>query len=182
MGCSNPHPHGQVWSLSDVPTLPAKELSSLKQYSRAEHPASAAPCGPGGRPCLLCEYAHYESTVDAGAGRVVVRNDHWLALVPWWAIWPFEIMLLPYKRHIPSIATLTEEEKIAFADILGRITRRYDNLFKCSFAYSMGIHQRPLPPPTNSSSEQEDADLAHLHLHFNPPLLRSASVRKFLVG
>jgi UDPglucose--hexose-1-phosphate uridylyltransferase len=92
MGCSNPHPHGQVWSLSAVPTLPAMELAKMAEYARGEHAPSDAPRGPGGRPCLLCEYAHFEAGVPEETGRVVVRNAHWLALVPWWATWPFEVM------------------------------------------------------------------------------------------
>ena len=91
--------------------------------------------------------------------------------------------MLPYKRHVPSIVHLTPEEKTSFADILSQVTIRYDNLFSCSFAYSMGIHQRPTPPNSDALSEDQDEEnLAHLHLHFAPPLLRSASVRKFLVG
>ena len=89
--------------------------------------------------------------------------------------------MLPYKRHIPSILELTSEEKTAWADYLSAVTKRYDNLFQCSFAYSMGIHQRPLPLKPGQSADS-DADVAHLHLHFAPPLLRSASIRKFLVG
>lgn len=99
MGCSNPHPHGQVWSLSVIPSLPATELASLKKYSEST-PPSDAPKGPLGRPCLLCDYIHFEVSVAHGEGRVVVQNDHWVALVPWWAIWPFEIMRkqdTPYK-------------------------------------------------------------------------------------
>ncbi|KAI0340718.1 galactose-1-phosphate uridylyltransferase [Trametopsis cervina] len=180
MGCSNPHPHGQVWSLSVVPTLPATELRNLKSYSLSAASPSEAPTGPQGNPCLLCEYAHFETRVREDEGRVVYKNDHWVALVPWWAIWPFEILLLPHKRHISSILHLTSDEKLAFANALSIVTKRYDNLFRCSFAYSMGIHQRPLPSQ-NSSVDDED-DIAHLHLHFTPPLLRSASVRKFLVG
>ena len=91
MGCSNPHPHGQVWSLSAVPTLPATELANLKKYSQST-PPSDAPKGPLGRPCLLCDYVHFEVSVAREEGRVVLQNDHWVALVPWWAIWPFEIM------------------------------------------------------------------------------------------
>ena len=91
MGCSNPHPHGQVWSLSAVPSLPATELDSLKKYSNATQP-SDAPRGPLGRSCLLCDYVHFEASVASDQGRVVLKNDHWIALVPWWAIWPFEIM------------------------------------------------------------------------------------------
>ena len=91
MGCSNPHPHGQVWSLSAVPSLPATELSNLKKYSLST-PPSDAPRGPLNRACLLCDYVHFEVTVARNEGRVVLQNDHWVALVPWWAIWPFEIM------------------------------------------------------------------------------------------
>ncbi|KAI0928178.1 hypothetical protein AcW1_005504 [Taiwanofungus camphoratus] len=182
MGCSNPHPHGQVWSLSAVPSLPATELANLKRYSMSNVPSSRAPRGPKDRPCMLCEYAHFEVGVDHEVGRVVVKNEHWVALVPWWAIWPFEILLLPYSRHIPSIAHLTAAEKASFAEILSRVTKRYDNLFSCSFAYSMGIHQRPTPRKTGDTATDDDDDVAHLHLHFAPPLLRSASVRKFLVG
>jgi UDPglucose--hexose-1-phosphate uridylyltransferase len=90
-------------------------------------------------------------------------------------------LVLPYKRHISSIQNLTSEEKSAFADALSRITKKYDNLFSCSFAYSMGIHQRPTPSEDPGNADDED-NLAHLHLHFTPPLLRSATVKKFLVG
>jgi len=184
MGCSNPHPHGQAWSLSVVPTLPAQELRSLKQYALTASTSSDAPRGPKGRPCLLCDYAQAELKEPGDNGRIVVINDHWMAVVPWWATWPFEILLLPYRRHIDSISALDQEEKASFADILSRVTRRYDNLFSCSFAYSMGIHQRPVPVRETGDSNADDGDnsFAHLHLHFDPPLLRSASVRKFLVG
>lgn len=93
--------------------------------------------------------------------------------------------MLPYKRHVPSILHLTPEERVSFAEILSKVTKRYDNLFDCSFAYSMGIHQRPVPRQTSDADVQEDEDeenVAHLHLHFAPPLLRSANVKKFLVG
>ncbi|KAG5341981.1 hypothetical protein C0989_006130 [Termitomyces sp. Mn162] len=192
MGCSNPHPHGQVWSLSEVPTLPGTELEFLRRYSISEAPTSNAPRGPKGmscftcsmsqlnldpgRPCLLCEYAYAEIALPIEGGRVVVKNDYWVALVPWWATWPFEILLLPYTRHIPSIAELSVEEQSSLAEILSKVTVRYDNLFSCSFAYSMGIHQRPTPV------SDDDENIAHLHVHFSPPLLRSASVKKFLVG
>nr|GAT58029.1 predicted protein [Mycena chlorophos] len=173
MGCSNPHPHGQVWSLSEVPSIPATELASLANYAETETAASDAPRGPGGKPCMLCEYAHVELNSAEEDGRVVVKNEHWIAVVPWWATWPFEILMLPYKRHISSINDLTSDEKTAWADILSKVTIRYDNLFSCLFAYSMGIHQSP--------TLGKDG-VAHLHLHFSPPLLRSATVRKFLVG
>ena len=91
MGCSNPHPHGQAWSLSEVPSLPATELGSLQKYA-ANTPPSNAPHGPLGRSCLLCDYVTFEVSVAQNEGRVVVQNDHWVALVPWWAIWPFEVM------------------------------------------------------------------------------------------
>jgi len=152
----------------------------MKQYAASNEPSPDAPKGPGGRPCLLCEYAHYEVGLAQKEGRVVYKNEHWVSLVPWWAVWPFEVLMLPYKRHIPSILELTAEEKSAWADCLSNITKRYDNLFQCSFAYSMGIHQRPLPLKPGQSANAED--VAHLHLHFAPPLLRSASIRKFLVG
>lgn len=94
-----------------------------------------------------------------------------------------ESLVLPHKRHVPSIADLSAAEKAAFADVISAVTKRYDNLFSCSFAYSTGIHQRPTPPKAGSVAVDEDEDhIAHLHLHFAPPLLRSASVRKFLVG
>ncbi|KAF8311298.1 putative GAL7-UDP-glucose--hexose-1-phosphate uridylyltransferase [Clavulina sp. PMI_390] len=186
MGCSNPHPHGQVWSLGEIPSIPATELRHLREYAAttAGRPSSA-PLTADGKPCLLCEYAHYEANLpeeEQANGRVVAKNEHWIALVPWWAVWPFETLVLPYKRHIPSLLELTPEESTAFANILSALTIRYDNLFSTSFAYSMGIHQRPVPKAEGSTAAEDDGDVAHLHLHFNPPLLRSASVRKFLVG
>jgi len=115
--------------------------------------------------------------------RIVVKNNFWVALVPWWAIWPFEILVIPYRRHIPSISELTAEEKLTLAQVLGKITKKYDNLFSCSFAYSMGIHQRPIPAAQSGILDEEEGwDVAHLHIHFAPPLLRSANIRKFLVG
>lgn len=92
MGCSNPHPHGQVWSLSAIPSLPTAELANLKLYATTSVPPSTAPKGPSGRPCMLCEYAHFEVGVAQEEGRVVYKNDYWLAIVPWWAVWPFEIL------------------------------------------------------------------------------------------
>ncbi|KAJ8503097.1 hypothetical protein ONZ45_g11165 [Pleurotus djamor] len=175
MGCSNPHPHGQVWSLSAVPSIPSKELTALRRYAESEEVKGDAPLGPNGRPCMLCDYAHVEVNMAGDSGRVVSKNDDWVALVPWWATWPFEILLLPFRRHIPSLLDLSVGEKESLAEMLSRITVKYDNLFSCSFAYSMGIHQRPVPG-------DEEGGVAHLHFHFTPPLLRSATVRKFLVG
>ncbi|KAF8582051.1 galactose-1-phosphate uridylyltransferase [Ramaria rubella] len=179
MGCSNPHPHGQVWSLSEIPSLPAKELASLLAYTGASQLPSDAPKDLQGRPHLLLEYTHFETQAPREEGRVVIQNDHWVALVPWWAIWPFETLLLPYKRQIPSLLELSAAEKSSLAEIISRLTKRYDNLFSTSFAYSMGIHQRPIPKVRD---EPDDSDVAQLHFHFYPPLLRNASVRKFLVG
>lgn len=197
MGCSNPHPHSQVWSTSILPTLPAKELSNLRNYALSSTATTNGPKGYQNKPCLLCEYVTYERTAKE---RIVVENDHFVALVPWWAYWPFEVLgkvvstepvsrthstapVLPYKRHIPSLTHFNPEETRAFADIISQMTIRYDNLFSCSFAYAMGIHQRSLPPKRVDGTLVEDQDdIAHFHVHFEPPLLRSATVRKFLAG
>ena len=97
MGCSNPHPHGQVWSLSEVPHIPKTELRMLEEYANSPQVESAAPRGPRGLPCMLCEYVHFELSVAEDEGRVVVKNDHWVALVPWWAVWPFETLGTVYS-------------------------------------------------------------------------------------
>jgi UDPglucose--hexose-1-phosphate uridylyltransferase len=158
MGCSNPHPHGQIWAQCSVPVIPGTEQAMQVEYRRAH--AS----------CLLCDYVTSER---AHGERVVCANDHFLAVVPFWAVWPFETLLLPL-RHCSSLLEFSDEEREALADLLRRICVRYDNLFNVSFPYSMGIHQSPtdgLPHPE-----------WHLHFHFYPPLLRSATVRKFMVG
>ncbi|GFZ45692.1 Gal-1-P uridylyltransferase [Saitozyma sp. JCM 24511] len=179
MGASAPHPHGQVWTLSYVPDEPATELYHLQKHADTIPPPTSTsvttphPTGPHGKPCLLCTYAAEEV---ARGDRVVEQVGGWVAVVPFWAVWPFEVLLLPYKRHIPSILQMTDEETKDLATILKRILVRYDNLFKCPFPYSMGLHQSPLPPLHPETS------IAHTHFHFYPPLLRSASVRKFLVG
>ncbi len=158
MGASNPHPHGQIWANATIPNEPAKEQASQKNY-REQHGT-----------CLLCDYVRLES---AHGERIVCQNGEFVALVPFWAVWPFETMLLP-KRHAASIDELTPAERDGLADILRRLTARYDNLFEVSFPYSMGFHQRP----TDGDPHPE----WHMHAHFFPPLLRSASVRKFQVG
>jgi len=158
MGCSNPHPHCQVWASSVVPDLPAKEGERQAAY-RAE---------TGG--CLLCDYLARE--IEAGE-RIVALNAHFAALVPFWAVWPFEMMVLP-RRHMGGIDEMDAVERDALADILKRTGTRYDNLFKTNFPYSMGFHQRPAGPG--------DRPEWHFHLHYYPPLLRSATVRKFMVG
>jgi UDPglucose--hexose-1-phosphate uridylyltransferase len=158
MGASNPHPHCQIWSNHAIPNEVAKEA------------ASQAAWRAGRGSCLLCEYARRE---QSSGERLVEANDDFLAVVPFWAVWPFEIMVLP-RRHVTSIDGLADAGRDALADILKRTTARYDRLFQVSFPYSMGFHQRP----TDGAAHEE----WHLHAHFYPPLLRSAKVRKFLVG
>lgn len=158
MGASNPHPHGQIWANASVPNEPAKEQSAFLGYQR-NHGA-----------CLLCQYLKIESEK---AERIVCENHSFLAIVPYWAVWPFETLVLG-KRHFASTGQLRDAERDALADILCRTTTRYDNLFKTSFPYSMGFH----PAPTDGQAHDE----WHFHAHFYPPLLRSSNVRKFLVG
>jgi UDPglucose--hexose-1-phosphate uridylyltransferase len=158
MGASNPHPHCQIWSSHALPNEVSKEQESLLAWREQRGT------------CLLCEYARLERSAGE---RVVEENQAFLTVVPFWAVWPFETMVLA-KRHLSSIEQLTGEERDGLADILKRTTARYDRLFSVPFPYSMGIHQRP----TDGAAHDEH----HLHLHFYPPLLRSATVRKFLVG
>jgi UDPglucose--hexose-1-phosphate uridylyltransferase len=158
MGASNPHPHCQIWSNYAIPNEVAKETAAQAEWRRSHGN------------CLLCEYARIEL---AAHERVVDENDYFLALVPFWAVWPFEIMVLP-KRHVTALDGLDGAERDALADILKRTTSRYDRLFQVPFPYSFGFHQRP----TDGAPHDE----WHLHAHFMPPLLRSATVRKFLVG
>jgi UDPglucose--hexose-1-phosphate uridylyltransferase len=153
MGASNPHPHCQIWSNHAIPNEIAKEQRAFDSHSG----------------CLLCEY----EKLERGGERVVEENDAFVVLVPFWAIWPFETMVIA-KRHMASLDQLTDHERDGLADILKRITSRYDRLFQVSFPYSMGFHQRP----TDGAEHGE----WHLHVHFLPPLLRSATVRKFMVG
>jgi len=158
MGCSNPHPHGQVWANYRIPHEPAKEDTRQKAYY-TEH----------GSP-LLIDYLADEVTA---AERIVVENEHWVALVPYWAVWPFEILLLP-RRHVTEMPALKENERDGLAAILKRMLTRYDNLFETSFPYSMGWHGQP--------TDGQKHDHWQLHAHFYPPLLRSATVKKFMVG
>lgn len=190
MGCSNPHPHGQVWSLDYIPEEPLKELHSMRDY--AQDPAndidSCAKDG-NGKPSLLLTYAQLELSLP-DQPRVIEQNGDFMAVVPYWALWPFEVLIMPHRRQIPSLDDLTDGEKSNLADMIGKVTCRLDNVFQCSFPYSMGIHQRPVPrgsfePSASDARERQEAELAEyaqLHIHFYPPLLRSASVRKFLVG
>ncbi len=158
MGCSNPHPHSQIWSQGSIPNEPAKEFLSQQEYFSVN-----------GRPLLL-DYVREELRRKE---RVVLSNEHFSAIVPYWAIWPFEIMIVAH-RAVPNLPSLTASEIFSLAEIYHRLTVRYDNLFEVSFPYSMGFHQAPndgLPHPEWV-----------LHAHFYPPLLRSATIRKYMVG
>jgi UDPglucose--hexose-1-phosphate uridylyltransferase len=158
MGASNQHPHCQIWAEAEVPNIPAREAAALEAYRAVKHS------------CLLCDYAALEEKRNE---RVVCQNDSFLAIVPYWAVWPFEI-LLSSKRHVSAIDELSSIERDHLADVLRRITTRYDNLFNTSFPYSMGFHQRP----TDGRAHPE----SHFHAHYFPPLLRSATIQKFMVG
>jgi UDPglucose--hexose-1-phosphate uridylyltransferase len=163
MGASNPHPHNQIWATSRLPVEAEKELRAQNSYLAAYRPGAH-----GG--CLLCDYLNAELQHKE---RLVAGNEHFTALVPFWAVWPFEILIIA-NRHAGSLLDLVENEVAGLADILQQVTTRYDNLFEISFPYSMGFHQAPCkdgPYPA-----------WHLHTHFYPPLLRSATVRKFMVG
>jgi UDPglucose--hexose-1-phosphate uridylyltransferase len=158
MGCSNPHPHCQVWATGHIPVFPARKLASQRAWFERR-----------GRD-LVGEYLERE--LEAGE-RIVCRNDHWVAFVPWWAVWPFEMMLVPVRR-VPDLPSLDEAEREALAQMLHRVSVRYDNLFRTSFPYSMAFHGRP--------ADGEEHPWWRLHAVYLPPLLRSATVRKFLVG
>ncbi|KQN54208.1 galactose-1-phosphate uridylyltransferase [Erwinia sp. Leaf53] len=158
MGCSNPHPHGQVWANSFLPNEVRRE-DDLQRAYYAKH----------GSPMLV----DYSARERQDGSRTVVETEHWLAVVPWWAAWPFETLLLP-KAHVKRLTDLNDAQRDDLALALKKLTSRYDNLFQCSFPYSMGWHGAPFT---------EDAgDHWQLHAHFYPPLLRSATVRKFMVG
>jgi UDPglucose--hexose-1-phosphate uridylyltransferase len=158
MGASNPHPHGQIWATATVPNEPRREQEAMLAHREARDS------------CLLCDYAAME--LSRGE-RIVCANDAFVGMVPFWAVWPFETLVLP-RRHVTGLDALTIAERDGLGDILKRLTTRYDNLFETSFPYSMGFHQRPC--------DEDPHDEWHLHAHFYPPLLRSATVRKFMVG
>jgi UDPglucose--hexose-1-phosphate uridylyltransferase len=158
MGASNPHPHCQVWANAELPSLVERE-----QLSQQE-------CQQRHGNCLLCKYLSLE--LHHGE-RIVCANDGFVALVPYWAVWPFETLVLS-RRHIASIAELRDEENFQLSDVLRRLTIRYDNLFQTAFPYSMGLHQCP--------TDHEDHPEWHFHAHYFPPLLRSATIQKFMVG
>lgn len=182
MGCSNPHPHGQIWTTTGLPLEPTLELMQFQNYRQKY----------GGHN-LLVDYVKVESEKKE---RVVFQNDGFLVVCPWWAVWPFEVMIVS-KEHRRSLKDLNSSERLDFAEAISEVTRRYDNLFETSFPYSAfpdafftqtlfpkantsasgsGIHQAPL------EGTDEEINCSHLHMHFYPPLLRSATVRKFLVG
>lgn len=158
MGCSNPHPHSQIWSQSRIPNEPAKELASQQEYFNTHR-----------RPLLLDYLAEEQKSGE----RILDSNEHFTALVPFWAVWPFEALVIAH-RDVASLPALTQPERRALAEIYQRVTTRYDNLFEISFPYSMGFHQLP-------NDGQPHPEWV-LHAHFYPPLLRSATVRKFMVG
>lgn len=160
MGASNPHPHCQIWSTGFVPDEPAAEGKAQREY-----------LDRNGR-CLLCDYL--EAELAAGE-RVVFANDAFAVVVPWWAVWPFEVLIIS-RRHAGALPELNDAEREGLADALGRLTARYDNLFETSFPYTMGFHQSPVGVASGAHPEW------HFHAHFYPPLLRSATVRKFMVG
>ncbi|MHB8499403.1 MAG: UDP-glucose--hexose-1-phosphate uridylyltransferase [Candidatus Acidiferrales bacterium] len=158
MGASNPHPHCQIWANEELPNIPLKEKAAMRGFLYVTEK------------CLLCEYLRLE--IKDGE-RIVCENEGFVALVPYWAVWPFETMILS-RRHVASLAALDDTEPRELADILQRLTIRYDNLFETAFPYSMGFHQEP----TDGESYPE----FHFHAHYFPPLLRSATVQKFMVG
>jgi UDPglucose--hexose-1-phosphate uridylyltransferase len=158
MGCSQPHPHSQIWATSHIPNEPAVELMRQETYLNET-----------GR-CLLCDYLDAERKSNE---RIIASNEHFSAMVPFWAVWPFEVMVVAH-RHMGGLPDLKPEETAALADIIRQVTIRYDNLFEVSFPYSMGFHQNPCDGEVYAGW--------HFHAHFYPPLLRSATVRKFMVG
>jgi UDPglucose--hexose-1-phosphate uridylyltransferase len=157
MGCSNPHPHCQIWAGETLPNEWSKEQSAQAAYRSTNDR------------CLLCDYV----AVERNSERIVCENSSFAAMVPFWAVWPFEILLVS-RRHVASIDGLSDAERNDLADILKQVTTRYDNLFEVSFPYTVGFHQRP--------TDGEPHEEWHLHAHYYPPLLRSATVRKFMVG
>jgi UDPglucose--hexose-1-phosphate uridylyltransferase len=158
MGASNPHPHCQIWSTHTVPDIPGKELIGQASYAETHNK------------CLLCDYVELE---DRQQVRVVCENEGFVAMVPFWAVWPFEILVCS-RRHLGTFPEFTDPEVSLLAQLLQQVTSTYDKIFDVPFPYSMGFHQSP----TDGNPHHE----AHFHAHFYPPLLRSATIRKFMVG
>lgn len=158
MGCSNPHPHGQIWAQETIPNEPLKEqINQLKYYKEKNK-------------TLLSDYINLENQKQE---RIIFENESFISLVPYWALWPFETMIIS-KKASTNILKFTEKEIKEFAETIKILTVKYDNLFKVSFPYSAGIHQAP----TDGLEHPE----WHFHMHFYPPLLRSATIKKFMVG
>lgn len=157
MGCSNPHPHGQIWAQHSIPEVVLRKQIQQQKYWEANNKS------------LLVDYIAQEIETDE---RIILKNEHFVALVPYWAVWPYETMIVPIKHH-QHIGQLNNEEQKAFAGIIKDLTTKYDNLFETSFPYSSGIHQSP----TDKNHPEW-----HFHMSFYPPLLRSAEVKKFMVG
>ena len=158
MGASNPHPHCQLWATEHLPNEPAKETGAQAAYFAAH------------KSCLLCEYAAWEESADE---RLVLANDHFMVVTPFWAVWPFETMVLP-RAHVAGLPALPAAQRRSLAETLQRLAALYDRVFEVPFPYSMGFHQAP--------ADGAEHPGWHLHAHFYPPLLRSATVRKFMVG
>ena len=158
MGASNPHPHCQIWATATVPQSPERELFAQRNYWNENHS------------CLLCEYVELEEKQDA---RIVCSNPGFIAVVPFWAVWPFEVLVCS-RRHLGSFPGLKDSEVTQLSALLKQLTSAYDRIFDVPFPYSMGFHQHPFDGDTHPEW--------HFHAHFYPPLLRSATVRKFMVG
>ena len=158
MGCSNPHPHGQIWAQRCIPQEVEKKLLRQKSYWDKNNSS------------LLGDYIKQELNAKQ---RIVLKNENFVALIPYWAVWPFEAMIVP-RRHVTSIIEFSKQEVADYASILKDLTTKYDNLFETSFPYSAGIHQAP--------TDDKDNSHWHMHMSFYPPLLRSADVKKFMVG
>ena len=158
MGCSNPHPHGQIWSQSTLPNEVDKKDQQQRTYFSENNTS------------LLGDYLEQELEANE---RIIYQNDDFVVLTPFWAVWPFETMIIPKKQYI-NITKISEQESLNFADAISKITKAYDKLFDCSFPYSSGIHQSPTNGKIN--------DYWHWHMSFYPPLLRSKTVKKFMVG
>jgi len=158
MGASNPHPHCQIWATADLPNQSRREQESLENYARKNNA------------CLLCDYLQLERSQQE---RIICENSSFVVVVPFWAAWPFETLLIS-KQHVGAMPDLNDAERNLLADIMKQLTTRYDNLFEVSFPYSMGFHERPADAQPHSEW--------HLHAHYYPPLLRSATIQKFMVG
>ncbi|MCL5028722.1 MAG: UDP-glucose--hexose-1-phosphate uridylyltransferase [Bacteroidetes bacterium] len=158
MGCSNPHPHGQIWAQYSIPVEPQKEMDRFLDYHLKN------------KSCLLCDYLKLELELKQ---RIIYQNESFVVLIPFWAVWPFEAMIVS-RKHLRSLKDFGEDEKSRFAEAIKSLTTKYDRLLETPFPYSSGIHQAP----TDGAGHDE----WHFHMHFYPPLLRSATVKKFMVG